>query len=434
MSRTRPNLTKIVIASLAIVTAALAQDTLGDPTAEAMLLSSDLVVAGSSVQAQPGRFYVANGASLVTVLLPPAPLVGDVVRVSGAGTGGWLVAQNAGQSIYAANLPGASINDWTARDNNRSWSCIAASGDGAKLVAGEAGGRIYTSSDSGATWTARMSGASRVWTAVASSADGTKLVAASHNDYLFTSADSGATWTARESPRFWIGVASSADGTKLAAAVQGGRIYTSANSGASWTPRASEQAWYSLAMSVGGTRLVAAVYYGSIHTSADSGVTWTVTPSGARPWRSVASSGDGTKLVAAAHGGWLYTSANRGATWTPRLTDANRRWTGVAISADGTKLFAVGYGTSVFMSSDGGATWMTGGDVLNWYAIGSSDGGDLVAGVEYGGQIYTLSGSLTTTIGTTGGLSGRRYSAVELQYAGSGMWMPISAMGTLVPR
>jgi hypothetical protein len=66
--------------------------------------------------------------------------------------------------------------------------------------------------------------------------------------------------------------------------------------------------------------------------------------------------------------------------------------------------------------------------------MASSDNGSLLVGVVYGGQIYTLSGSLTTTTGTTGGLSGNRYSAVELQYAGSGMWMPISAMGRLAPR
>jgi hypothetical protein len=187
-------------------------------------------------------------------------------------------------------------------------------------------------------------------------------------------------------------------------------------------------------MSTDGARLVAAGYNGAVHTSANGGVTWTATASGARYWRSVAYSDDGTKLVAAAHGERLYTSTDGGATWTPRLTDANRAWTNVAISADGTKLFAVGFGASVFMSSDGGATWMTSGDVRNWYGIASSDNGGKLVAVVYNGQIYTLSGSLTTTSGPTGGLSGRRYSAVELQYAGSGVWMPISAMGTLSPR
>ena len=44
---------------------------------------------------------------------------------------------------------------------------------------------------------------------------------------IYTSANSGLSWTARDSNRDWRTVASSADGTKLVAVVQGGEIYTS---------------------------------------------------------------------------------------------------------------------------------------------------------------------------------------------------------------
>jgi hypothetical protein len=56
---------------------------------------------------------------------------------------------------------------------------------------------------------------------------------------IYTSGDSGTTWTPHDSNRDWAAVASSADGTKLVAAVNGGRIYTSSDSGATWTPRES---------------------------------------------------------------------------------------------------------------------------------------------------------------------------------------------------
>ena len=69
----------------------------------------------------------------------------------------------------------------------------------------------------------------RNWVAAASSADGTKLVAAVDGGRIYTSTDSGATWISQESDRAWYAVASSADGTKLVAGVGlGGRIYTSA--------------------------------------------------------------------------------------------------------------------------------------------------------------------------------------------------------------
>jgi hypothetical protein len=65
---------------------------------------------------------------------------------------------------------------WTARESSRSWYAIASSADGTKLAAVVYGGQIYTSTDSGVTWTAQASG-SRTWTSIASSEDGTKLAA-----------------------------------------------------------------------------------------------------------------------------------------------------------------------------------------------------------------------------------------------------------------
>lgn len=44
--------------------------------------------------------YIANNAGLVTLTLPATAVVGDVVRVSGKGAGGWLIAQNASGQIH----------------------------------------------------------------------------------------------------------------------------------------------------------------------------------------------------------------------------------------------------------------------------------------------------------------------------------------------
>src|SRR5438046_7159134 len=79
------------------------------------------------------------------------------------------------------------------------------------------------------------------WSSVASSADGGKVVAATkydpsgHLGLIYTSTNSGATWTQTSAPsNYWSSVASSADGTKLVAAVSLGSIFTSADSGATW--------------------------------------------------------------------------------------------------------------------------------------------------------------------------------------------------------
>ena len=63
------------------------------------------------------------------------------------------------------------------------------------------GGYLYTSIDSGATWTAQTGAGKRYWASVASSSDGTKLVAVDGSRGMETAAisilqhDSGATWT-----------------------------------------------------------------------------------------------------------------------------------------------------------------------------------------------------------------------------------------------
>jgi hypothetical protein len=52
---------------------------------------------------------------------------------------------------------------------------------------------------------------------------------------LFTSSNSGATWTPRESYRLWYCVTSSADGNRFVAGVYGGQIYLSAGASTSGT-------------------------------------------------------------------------------------------------------------------------------------------------------------------------------------------------------
>lgn len=44
--------------------------------------------------------YITNNALQVVCTLPAVAVVGDVVRLTGKGAGGWHIAQNAGQTIY----------------------------------------------------------------------------------------------------------------------------------------------------------------------------------------------------------------------------------------------------------------------------------------------------------------------------------------------
>jgi hypothetical protein len=62
-------------------------------------------VAGTSQNALPNNGYITQSGSLTTVTLPTSAVVGTLIAVAGAGVGGWVIAQNAGQSIrVAANV------------------------------------------------------------------------------------------------------------------------------------------------------------------------------------------------------------------------------------------------------------------------------------------------------------------------------------------
>jgi hypothetical protein len=412
------------------------------------------VTVSANAQAQPNVGYLCNnGVAPVTITLPSLPNIGDVYKVAGVGAGGWIIAQNAYQMIAAGNLSAAVFQSWNAGASSAlNWSAIASSADGTKLVAAVNGAYIWTSTDSGATWT-QQSGVngsgSRYWSSVASSANGTKLVAtvgytiytASHPGAIYTSTDSGATWASHTSSPLsssmnWSSVASSADGTKLVAAVRGGQIYISSSSGSSWTAQGPNGLlWTSVASSADGTKLVAVASGGQIYTSTN-GTLWTPRVSGSTVWTAVASSADGSRLVATASGGQIYISTDSGATWVPQTSPVTGQLTAAASSSDGSRLAVTTGGSgatgNIFVSSVSGATWMqpAGAPTVSWSAIASSADGSQLAATVYGGNIYVSSQSSTTT-GLAGYLSGPQHSAIELIYTGNNLFLPLSHEGTI---
>ena len=308
---------------------------------------------------------------------------------------------------------------WSPVATTRDWRSITSSSDGTKLAAVVYNGAskyIYTSTNSGASWTEQTAAGSRTWYSITSSSDGTKLAAVAVGGYIYTSTDSGVNWTERQpitgTIRNWYSITSSSDGTKLAVVDYGGYIYTSTDSGVSWTARSPVTAsttrlWRSITSSSDGTKLAAVVLFGYIYTSTDSGATWTerqpITGS-TRAWQSITSSSDGTKLAAVVVGiyeanGYIYTSSDSGVSWTPRLTDTTRNWYSITSSSDGTKLAVVDYGGYIYTSTNSGVTWTTNSNSSGsryWMSIASSsDGTKLAAVADYGKYIYKGVGVLT---------------------------------------
>jgi hypothetical protein len=392
-------------------------------------------VTGTSAQAASNTGYLANNAAQVTITLPTTPALGDLVQVSGVATGGWKVAQNAGQQVRV----GYENVQWVPRGPSQDWQAVAASADARKLAAIVNGGPIYTSADFGYTWTAQASG-SLGWSSIASSADGTKLVATVAGGEIYTSSDSGVTWLPRTALALqWAAVASSADGTKMAAVAHdfgtnSGLIYTSTDAGGTWTLQSSTANfyWFSIASSMDGTTLVAAgsSAFGAgaqIQISVDSGVNWTTvqTGLGISVWIKVVCSSDCSHIAAMGTLG-LNLSMDSGATW---VSDAARKGSVIAMSADGNTLFSVE--TSVIsLSTDAGITWTPLNSPEGWLSIAcSADAQRIIATTGYGGHIYNP--TQITTSGVAGFVSGTQYQALTLQYFGNGLFSLLQNDGML---
>lgn len=292
---------------------------------------------------------------------------------------------------------------------NQHWQCIASSADGSKLVAVADNnngniGVIYTSTNSGTTWTSNNA-PNATWNCVASSADGTHLAATVYLGGIYTSTNAGGNWTQSSAiTSSWYAIASSADGSQLFAG--GSSVYVSTNSGTTWTlSSAPFNQCCSIACSANGSNLVAGTRYsGNVYISTNSGGTWKLgTNIGLNPayWASVASSADGTKFLAM--GQSVYLSSDAGATWTspnslPQGTNA--AW--VASSADGSHL-ALSVGSAdaqfigVYISTNSGASWYSTGPIPNGVEAFSANGGELLSCV-YKGGIWTIQLPVTPSI------------------------------------
>ena len=309
------------------------------------------------------------------------------------------------------------------------WSCVASSADGSKLVAAVNGGYVYTSTNSGFSWT-RTSAPSNSWTSVACSANGAEIFAASAlllNSPIYHSADSGTSWA----PTDQTGVtclACSADGVEVAGAA-GGVVAVSTNSAATWMllrpPAADPEENISLvACSSDGSELaVVETFIGSplSHLAITPSSVWEERYVTSAPpyvhYTAVAVSERGTGLAAALNNlgdmvvppatncggtmGMLFTSRDGGASGIITCTSMTN-WTAIASSADGMRLIAAAADGAIYTSVNGGTNWQSeAAPNANWSGVASSADGCKLVAVANGGGIYTWQTTPTLAVVAT---------------------------------
>ena len=91
---------------------------------------------------------------------------------------------------------------------------------------------------------------------------------------------------------------------------------------------------------------------------------------------------------------------------------------------------------NIYISMDSGVSWSPRASLPTVNCMGvacSADASTLVVAPSPS-QLYVSSLATRTTPGTAGYLSGTRLSAIELEYVGGGVFIPVSFVGTVRPH
>jgi hypothetical protein len=313
-----------------------------------------------------------------------------------------LGANFTNQMVGESTLRCTSTPSWTPTwrqittipSGSHEWVGVSLSSDGTKLalvdfgVGGGTGG-LWTSTDSGVSWTQRAGAGSRAWQSVGISSDGSVIAAcwsALGTTGVAYSTDSGATWSTNSVSGStildWISV--SGDGSTIVTSDgnggSSGAIYISTNSGATFAARvgAGTRFWDGVKISRDGMTIVGTSRNpgGVVTISADAGSSWTIRTPTSGNWQGVAVSSDGTK-IAVSKDDAVYYSANSGISFTSLPPTSIYTAFIIAMSDDGARILAGTDSTNeLVLSTDSGMTW----------AVQDSPGGASWIDVEFSGD------------------------------------------------
>ena len=181
---------------------------------------------------------------------------------------------NSGSIWYSVDS-GASWVE-SSETTSKRWSCIASSSTFDHLVAGDYHGSLYLGAYNavdGLSWTEVVSPGSpgaQYWEAVASSADGTTIMGFPSYGRIWRSTDTGATWSEIGPPgdRYWYAADMSSDGMTVVAAVWRENLWATTDGGLTWsdiTPsNVPYRGWHAIACSLDCSAVRVAVYSGNL--------------------------------------------------------------------------------------------------------------------------------------------------------------------------
>ena len=285
--------------------------------------------------------------------------------------GGYAINYSDNFAIVGGKTGAGGSNISYSTDYGNTWT---ASANGSQVFTDQCSGVAFGSL--GYYKNTTVSGNAYNFTSIACDMSGVNLVAVDALDNsgnvggVWTSTDSGVTWTKNADVttqnRNWTSVASNYTGQILAAvSSSNGDIFGSMDYGASWLRYTTYNANFNcVAMDTSGSQVVATVYGGAIYISragnlSGSNRTFVISKSGNYNWTGVASSASGSSLVAVVYGGSIWRSSDYGNTWTQvsNVTLQTQNWVSVTMTGDGSTIYAATDNNGLWTSTDSGVTW-----------------------------------------------------------------------------
>lgn len=221
----------------------------------------------------------------------PTPVVSDY-------TTGMACTSNGQTIVIASNLLdgtrptistdyGYTFSTLSGAPSLRMNNGVAISGTGSVIALADGvwsglGGYLHISTNSGVSFTQR--GTQQSWSYIAMSSDGTRMIATTDDDKVFTSSDTGTTWTQRTTPTvdYWFATIRASDTLQyIIIGEMYGAAFISSNYGVSWVKRSLTNQWGNpiqtdgVACSANGSIMYISAYSGEIMKSTDYGATFT---------------------------------------------------------------------------------------------------------------------------------------------------------------
>ena len=208
--------------------------------------------------------------------------------------------------------------------DNKKWQYVQMDASGTSLYAIDSSNVTYTSTNGCDSW--NLLDVSTFKT-IAASSDGTKLFGVVYGGDIWSSQDTGNTWSRSGlSYQNWSGITCDLSGNNVFATASGGNIWISSNSTTNWSEYTSipNKNWQSIVSNSDGTRVVATAIadlsYSEIWTLTKNGYVWTNTLMNPLSLQNtsvdfVSSDYSGKNLYATINNYGVWNSVNYGAFW-----------------------------------------------------------------------------------------------------------------------